>query len=175
MKQILATLLLVSWLASPAMAKGKKTKHVRGTQGCPAAICTDHSYDMAYTAPNQPQEKVKDCPAATCTDHSYDEAYSARKWHNIPSEKTTAPARNPLMVDRYYGPPRIDAGPTAPAYPGTYTLSNYTFYGHSWTGVQRPSAYEGDDAPTYDGAALNAYRNMRYLNVSERLPSNNGK
>lgn len=102
----------------------------------------------------------------TYTDHSLDIAYSPEWYAALNAERndeevSLSESRRPQSI-RNRG-----------AINTTYTLRNYTVYGHS-SGRPRPSAYEGDDAPTYDGAAKNAYRNLRANNTSEPLPGNNG-
>ena len=173
MKKIITAMLILTCMAGTATAKGGKNKGHKQQKGCPAATCTDHSYDQAYTAPQS--HAKKDCPASSCTDHSYDEAYSAGWTSPAPVNTTTSGiSNNPLMVDRVYGTPLVNTR-YGSENPNAYSLNNYTFYGRTTTGVNRPSAYEGDDAPTYDGFEKNVYRNMRYLNSSEQLPSNNGQ
>jgi hypothetical protein len=96
-------------------------------------------------------------------DHSKDHAYSAN-WADeaqSPAPGTTfqlgtSSAYHPYMQGKtmYYG------------------LSNFTLHGATAANMRGP--YLGQDAPSYDGAAKNAYRNMRANNESERLPDNNG-
>lgn len=181
MKKILISALLLGWLAAPASAQGKK-KHYRHVKGdCPAATCTDHSYDKAYSKPdpNAPVTgrtkgykvtmKGAGCPAATCTDHSLDVAYSP-EWHEAVAREAgkemVSPRSVSLQRTTYW---------RAPVNGPYYNMGGYTVYGHSVTGVNRPSAYEGDYAPSYDGPEKNAYRNLRANNTSEPLPANNGQ
>ena len=97
-------------------------------------------------------------------DHSKDVAFSAN-W----ADQAVSPARNADF--------RMDAVPVeSPALYGKtyfYTLENFTFYGAYPVSMNAP--YLGKDAPSYDGAAKNAYRNMRANNESEPLPPNNGE
>lgn len=97
-------------------------------------------------------------------DHSKDVAYSAH-W----ADKAVSPAPDADF--------RMDAVPVeSPALYGKtyhYTLENFTFYGSYPVSMNAP--YQGKDAPSYDGADRNAYRNMRANNESEELPSNDGR
>lgn len=180
MKKILISALLLGWLAAPASAQGKKHhKHVKGN--CPAATCTDHSHDIAYAKPdyNAPATgrtkgykvtvKGAGCPAATCTDHSLDVAYSP-EWREAVARETSQDIVSPRSIT-----PRRTTYWQAPVAGPYYNMGGYTVYGRSVTGVNRPSAYEGDDAPSYDGPEKNAYRNLRANNTSEPLPANNGQ
>jgi hypothetical protein len=100
-------------------------------------------------------------------DHSKDVAYSAQ-W----ADQAQSPAPDADFSAN---------GNTAPAYtsPGVYggtqyyTLKNFTLYAAHPVSMNAP--YLGGDAPSYDGAAKNAYRNMRANNESEPLPANDGK
>ena len=96
-------------------------------------------------------------------DRSMDEAYSAKWAHKAQSPEPqadftigTGNAYRPYMSGKtlYYG------------------LSNFTLHGA--TAVHMNAPYQGGDAPSYDGAARNAYRNMRANNESEPLPDNSG-
>jgi hypothetical protein len=96
-------------------------------------------------------------------DRSKDHAYSANWAHKAQSpdpdvsfQLGSGTAYRPYMQGKtlYYG------------------LSNFTLYGA--TAVNMNGPYLGADAPSYDGAAKNAYRNMRANNESERLPDNSG-
>ncbi len=172
MKKILASILILSEMAVPAFAQGKHVKHYGG-KSCPAATCTDHSYDKAYSAAQgsgvqnvewvETTEK-KNCPAATCTDHSYDKAYTGG-WKVRSSAVTTRRVELPAAQPS-------EAWTPAPARlkDDAYSMSNYTIYGRT-----APDPYHGDDAPSYDGAARNAYRNMRANNESAPLPPSTGE
>jgi len=96
-------------------------------------------------------------------DHSKDVAYSAQWAHEAQS-----PAPN---VDF-----SVDATqPVTPYLTGRttyYGLKNFTLHGAFPVSMNAP--YLGMDAPSYDGADKNAYRNMRANNESEPLPPNNG-
>ena len=109
---------------------------------------------------------MKDCPAATCTDHSYDEAYSATQQYDMAPRRRGTVTQPVLPPDTWV---RMKGSENA------YSMNEYVYYGRGTTGVNRPSAYEGDNAPTYDGFEKNAYRNMRANNDSEPLPANNGQ
>ena len=185
MKKILISALLLGWLAAPASAQGKKKhyKHVKGD--CPAATCTDHSHDIAYSKPNSDARttgktrgykvtmKGAGCPAATCTDHSLDVAYSP-EWREAVAGETRQ-EQDMTSVGPAATTPQRTTYFRAPLNGPYYNMGGYTVYGRSVTGVNRPSAYEGDDAPTYDGPEKNAYRNLRANNTSEPLPANNGQ
>jgi hypothetical protein len=117
-------------------------------------------------------EGKKKCPAATCTDHTYDRAYSAG-WN---TERSTKPlARSRRMVIPAAEPNRTwtPAQSTVRLRDDAYSMSNYTIYGRNRSTA--PDPYNGDDAPSYDGAAKNAYRNMRANNDSAPLPASNGQ
>jgi hypothetical protein len=137
MKKILIAALLLGWMAVPASAQGVKKMKQKGN--CPAATCTDHSLDNAYSPEWNKALKMPSSEEVTATTP----AQRKNTW--------TQPVNGPY-----------------------YNLKNYTVYGHAPTGISRPSAYYGDDAPTYDGAQKNAYRNMRVNNTSQPLPGNNG-
>lgn len=99
-------------------------------------------------------------------DHSKDVAYSAQWADQAQSPAPDANFRMDVAAAEY----------TSPALRGKtyyYSLSNYTLYGSYPVSMNAP--YMGKDAPSYDGAAKNAYRNLRANNESEPLPANNGK
>ena len=100
-------------------------------------------------------------------DHSKDVAYSAHWAHEAQSPAPDAD----FSADAKPAIPYTAAG----VYGKTqyYTLKNFTLYAAHPVSMNAP--YEGGDAPSYDGAAKNAYRNMRANNESEPLPANDGK
>lgn len=177
MKKIIASIIVLSWMSVPVFAQGKKMTH-KG-KSCPAATCTDHSYDQAYSAPKGSAEWVdvtdesinKNCPAATCTDHSYDKAFSADA-RNMNYRSSTARNARKIEIPAARPSEIWTPAPTRNR-DDAYSMSNYTIYSRQYK--DNPDPYNGDDAPSYDGAAKNAYRNMRANNESEPLPANNGK
>ena len=97
-------------------------------------------------------------------DHSKDVAYSAQ-W----ADQAQSPAPDAEFVIG-------NDQPVSPAKPGRttyYSLKNFTLYGSYPVSMNAP--YQGSDAPSYDGATKNAYRNIRANNESEPLPANDGK
>lgn len=102
------------------------------------------------------------CPANSCTDHSYDEAYSAR-W----ADQAQSPRSSVV---------RVSSSPNVRTWGGMrdrhYTLNDFTVRERYPASMNAP--YNGADAPSYDGAAKNMYRNMRANNTSEPLPPNTG-
>jgi hypothetical protein len=99
-------------------------------------------------------------------DHSKDVAYSSQWEGQAQSPAPDAEFRLGVAQAQY----------TSPALRGktySYSLNNYTLYGSYPVSMNAP--YLGMDAPSYDGAARNAYRNMRANNESEPLPANDGK
>lgn len=115
---------------------------------------------------NKMKQHKKSKANTTHTDHSLDVAYSPEWYAALRAESS----EDEVSINESR---RQQSIRTRPAINTSYTLKNYTVYGNS-SGRARPSAYEGDDAPTYDGAAKNAYRNLRANNSSEPLPGNNG-
>lgn len=99
-------------------------------------------------------------------DHSKDGAFS-EKWAG--QAQSPAPDANFAMGANQQAAPML---PGRTNYYG-YPLTGVTKYGNYPVSMNAP--YQGQDAPSYDGAAKNAYRNMRANNESEPLPSNNGK
>ena len=104
-------------------------------------------------------------------DHSKDVAYSAH-W----ADQAQSPPRD---VDFSINAINNSANSTANLIPRGvygktyyYNLNNFTLYGSYPVSMNAP--YLGGDAPSYDGAAKNAYRNMRANNESEPLPANDG-
>lgn len=99
-------------------------------------------------------------------DHSKDGAYSA-KW----ADQAQSPAPD---ADFSIGANIQSSAPLVNrTYYYGYPLNNVTKYGYYPVSMNAP--YLGQDAPSYDGAARNAYRNLRANNESEALPANNGK
>ena len=100
-------------------------------------------------------------------DHSKDVAYSAQ-W----ADQAISPAQDAdfRMGAEQSINPAVVVGRT---YYYSYPLSNYTLYSSQPVTMNAP--YMGQDAPSYDGAARNAYRNIRANNESEVLPSNSGR
>jgi hypothetical protein len=97
-------------------------------------------------------------------DHSKDVAYSANWADQAVSPSPSAdfrmgavPVESPALYGKTY----------------FYTLENFTLYGSYPVSMNAP--YQGKDAPSYDGANRNAYRNMRANNESEPLPPNDGE
>jgi hypothetical protein len=172
MKKIIVSMLALAWMALPASAQ--KHQHKKG-KVCPAATCTDHSYDEAYSASKSNTNQwmaehsdKKDCPAATCTDHSYDEAYSGGKpvLKQTGSIKIVPDARPSTAWNAF----------TTRNQDNSYSFNDYTYYGRMNRGGNTASdPYNGDNTPAYDGAAKNGYRNMRANNESEPLPASNGR
>lgn len=175
MKKIITSIIVLSFMSVPAFAQQHKMKHT--AKNCPAKTCTDHSYDQAYSAPKgsgvewveEESMAKKNCPAATCTDHSYDQAYSAGRPSAAKRDMNRGKATTISTTNRSNvwtpAPTRLrdDA----------YSMNDYTFYGRTYK--TNPDPYQGDDAPSYDGPAKNAYRNMRANNESAPLPANNGQ
>ncbi len=175
MKKMILSLIVMSAFGTTAFAQ-QKMHH----RSCPAASCTDHSYDQAYTSPAnsmyrdvsnagdeiKPMRSKKHCPASSCTDHSYDKAYSGGR------PQKAAITNSPGNIDEAYVRPSDAWKPVITrTRDDAYSMNDYTFYGRN----SNPNPYNGDDAPSYDGAAKNAYRNMRANNDSEPLPSSTGK
>lgn len=175
MKKIMMSFLATAWLAIPAMAQSSSSTSNSGTYNCPAATCTNHSYDGAYNqnmpagrsmARNSHSRQMVSgksvCMAATCTDHSYDGALSTN-W----SGQSQSPA--PSVV-------RVSSSPNVRTWGGMrdrhYDLNNFTVRERHAASMNAP--YNGYDAPSYDGAAKNKYRNMRANNESEPLPPLDG-
>lgn len=173
MKKVILSILAIAALGTVSSAQQK----MNSRKACPAASCTDHSYDHAYTSPGgamSREQRVsgKACPAASCTDHSYDHAYTPAAADNPVnngvglSNREMLPARSSQAWTPVTTRTRDDA----------YSMNDYIFYGrYRSNGNVVPNPYNGDDAPSYDGAAKNAYRNMRANNESEPLPANNGQ
>ena len=99
-------------------------------------------------------------------DHSKDVAYSAQ-W----ADGITSPASDADF--RMGAAPALSRALLGKTYHYAYPQNNYTLYGAYQVSMNAP--YMGQDAPSYDGAVKNAYRNMRANNESEHLPANNGK
>jgi hypothetical protein len=97
-------------------------------------------------------------------DHSYDKAYSAQ-WAY--AAKSPAPDADFRIGAVNYLSPAL-RGKTY-----YYSLENFTLYGAYPVSMNAP--YQGKDAPSYDGADRNAYRNIRANNESEPLPPNDGE
>ena len=100
-------------------------------------------------------------------DHSKDVAYSAH-W----ADQAQSPAPDADFSANGAASPSF-VYPSAYGKTQYYTLKNFTLYASQPVSMNAP--YMGGDAPSYDGAANNAYRNMRANNESEPLPPNNGQ
>ena len=190
MKKILFSAALIALFGSPAFAQSKSDH----PGNCPAKTCTDHSHDKAYSsgttnadrtyhAPDEYTVKTKNskksCPAKTCTDHSLDKAYSPEWSAAVGAGQETTYTSNNTTSNTSYTAGRTNNSDMRDWLPNNdvqyYNVTGYTVYGKGTTGVNRPSAYEGDFAPTYEGPEVNAYRNLRSNNDSEPIPANNGK
>jgi len=181
MKKAIVSILIFSSMAIPSFAQ-KHMKH--SAKNCPAKTCTDHSYDQAYSAPKgtmingvewvDESSNRKKCPAATCTDHSYDRAYSAGWSTESRTGNRSSTARRMNIPEAQPTQAWTPAPTTVPVKlrDDSYSMSNYTIYGRN---SAAPNPYNGDDAPSYDGAAKNAYRNMRANNESAPLPPSTGE
>lgn len=170
MKKVILSILAISAFSAGASAQQK----AKGHKHCPAASCTDHRYDHAYNAGNTPNMEwaenpsKKSCPAARCTDHSFDEAYNVS--NGAPASSDQAMQSEVVANQRTWTPVTTRTRDDA------YSMNDFTFYGrYNKAGNGAPNPYSGDDAPSYDGAAKNAYRNIRANNDSEPLPANNGQ
>ena len=91
-------------------------------------------------------------------DHSYDKAYSAQ-WAN--QATSPAPDANFALASD------ADLQPNMRGKTYYYSLQNFTKRGYYQVTMNAP--YLGQDAPSYDGAANNAYRNLR-LNSGQEPP-----
>lgn len=125
----------------------------------------------AFALPASAKSKVKSSSSGHIPymenpniDHSKDVAYSAQ-W----ADQAVSPA--PEADFRLGAVPSISPSLYGKTY--YYTLENFTYYGSYPVSMNAP--YQGKDAPSYDGADRNAYRNMRANNESEKLPPNNGQ
>ena len=116
------------------------------------------------------QKDQQPCYFNTCTDHSLDEAYSAR-W----ADQAQSPAPGAKVYSAAQSGKSAYAGyrTTYYSFPGQ-ELPNVTVRDTRKSGYVRPSAYMGDDAPSYDGAATNAYRNMNVANTVDPIPPSTG-
>ncbi len=117
----------------------------------------------AAAIPAQAASKMKAKGQRANIDHSKDVALSAQ-W----ADQAVSPQRDADFT--------IGSGTAARPYvmgkTMYYGLNNFTLHGA--TAVNMNAPYEGGDAPSYDGAARNAYRNMRANNESEPLAPNDG-
>ncbi len=117
----------------------------------------------AAAIPASAASKMKSKAHRADVDHSHDQAYSAQ-WANQAVSPTpdadfsvgAANAARPYLMGQtmYYG------------------LNNFTLIGTTAAAMNAP--YQGGYAPSWDGPAKNAYRNMRANNESEPLPANDG-
>jgi len=89
-------------------------------------------------------------------DHRYDKAYSAQ-WSN--QAASPAPGANFALASD------ADLQPNMHGKTYYYSLQNFTKRGYYQVTMNAP--YLGQDAPSYDGAANNAYRNLTLNNGSE--------
>lgn len=125
----------------------------------------------AFAKGGKKKQQDKPCYFNTCTDHSMDEAYSARWAHEA---KSPAPGARVASVSQSGKSSYAGYVTTYYAFPGQ-ELPNVTVRDTRRSGYVRPSPYMGDDAPSYDGAAKNEYRNMNVANGYDPIPPNNGK
>ena len=122
-------------------------------------------FSVPALAQSNNRNSTGECPAQTCTDHSYDHAYSA-KW----AGQAQSPAPGTVV--------RLNSQPNIRTWGGMrdrhYNMEDFTVRGR-YRNANMSSPYRGEDAPSYDGPARNAYRNIRANNTSEPLPPNNGQ
>lgn len=125
----------------------------------------------AFAKGGNKKQQNKPCYFNTCTDHSFDEAYSAR-WAD--QAQSPAPGAHAYSAAQSSKSSYAGYATTYYAFPGQ-ELPNVTVRDTRQSGHVRPSPYMGDDAPSYDGAAKNEYRNMNVANTYDPIPPSNGR
>lgn len=173
MKKAILSLFAIAALSTGVFAQQKMSHH-RSNQ---ANNVTDHSYDRAYSSPQnslepgqfQQSERFDYNRSSSNTYHDYDQAYNpaADRRDMMPSP---ASVESMSRVRRNEWKPR-----TRKVRNDAYYMGDFTVYGKHRKGGVAPNPYNGDDAPSYDGAAKNAYRNMNSNKKSVVLPASNGQ